>query len=94
MPVEIVAILHSFFNKVKEDPRIGTSHISLFMVLFYWYIKNGEHPVYFFGPVLQDQAKLSRRTYYQVLRELQEYGYIKYVPSFNPALGSIVYLKI
>ena len=35
----------------------------------------------------------ARSTYYKCLQELYDYGYIKYIPSFNLYLGSLVYLK-
>lgn len=32
----------------------------------------------------------SRATYHKVIRELQEFGYLKYFPSYHPVEGSKV----
>ncbi|HEY0055730.1 MAG TPA: hypothetical protein VGB63_10265 [Pedobacter sp.] len=31
-------------------------------------------------------------TYHKCIKDLQQYGYIEYAPSYHPALGSKVYL--
>lgn len=33
-------------------------------------------------------------TYHKCIKDLQAYGYIQYLPSYHPALGSLVYLNI
>jgi hypothetical protein len=43
--------------------------------------------------VLMKNARISRRTYHKCMRELHEYGYIRYEPSSNPCLRSRVYLR-
>ena len=37
--------------------------------------------------------RISRKTYNKCMKELQEYGYIRYKPSSNPQVGSKVQLK-
>ena len=43
--------------------------------------------------LLMKNARISRRTYHKCMRELHEYGYIRYEPSSNPFFRSRVYLK-
>ncbi len=38
-------------------------------------------------------AKIERTTYHKCMKELEAYGYIEYVRSYSPVLGSLVYLK-
>lgn len=42
---------------------------------------------------LMRQAKISgMATYHKCMRDLNELGYIRYIPSYNPILGSLVYV--
>ena len=82
-----------FLNVVTEDPRLGPLHISLYVAILHFY-NEGERkvPVSAFSKQLMLHAKISSHdTYARYMRELHEYGYIVYVPSFNPYLGSLIY---
>lgn len=85
--------LIGFFIKASGDHRIGPHHVALYMALFQqWCIRNGENPVPAEQVQLRQVAKIGRTTYHKCMRELETYGYIKYVPSYSPVLGSLVYL--
>ena len=90
------AVLFGFMDRVGDDPRIGPTHISLFLAILYCYRKQGyPMPVYVFSRELMKQAKISAiGTYHKCIRQLMAYGYIGYVPSYNPMLGSLVYLNL
>ena len=92
---EIVQLLIDFMQKARGDARIGPPHFSLYMALLcYWYEKKGEVPLYIYSYELMPLCKLAGpATYHRSIRQLHEYGYIKYVPSNNHFLGSLVYLK-
>jgi len=92
---EIVQLLTAFMQKARDDPRIGLAHISLYSALLcHLHAKNGEDPLYIFSHELMPLCKLAGlATYHRSIRQLHEYGYIKYVPSNNHFLGSLVYLK-
>jgi hypothetical protein len=81
-------------DRVGEDHRIGPTHISLFLAILYFYRKQEyAMPIYVYRKELMKQAKISAfGTYHKAMRELKIYGYIGYVPSYNPVLGSLVYL--
>lgn len=50
-------------------------------------------PVSIYSKELMRQAKISgMATYLKCMRDLNELGYIRYIPSYNPVLGSLVYL--
>jgi hypothetical protein len=87
--------LYGFMDRVGEDHRIGPTHISLFLAILYFYRKQEyQLPIYVYRKELMKQAKISADgTYHKGMRELKAYGYIGYVPSYNPALGSLVYLN-
>jgi hypothetical protein len=87
--------LTGFMEGIREDPRICPSHISLFIaILQYWQEHECPHPICVFGKELMQLAKISASgTYHRNIRDLHEYGYIKYIPSYNHFLGSLIYLS-
>ena len=90
--MEEVKELTKFYSAVKDDNRLGTSHISLYMALFQLYNMNGFcNPVFITrGPVME-LAKISGlATYHKCMKDLHQYGYIQYQPSYNPAISSQV----
>lgn len=85
--------LSAFYQVVATDHRIGVTHISLYMALFQlWYLNRFQSPVNITRQLVMPMARINgRATYYKCLRELEEYGYIQYVPSCNPFIKSQVY---
>lgn len=85
--------LISFFITASSDPRMGPYHVALYIALFQeWCIQGGKRPVPVVQARLRQVAKIGRTTYHKCMKELEMYGYIKYVPSYSPILGSLVYL--
>ena len=85
--------LHVFLSAVETDPRITTAHISLYVSLWKkWKDSGTDQPLSIFRQDLMTLCKISSyNTYHRAIRQLHEYGYIKYVPSYNHFLGSLVY---
>ena len=83
-----------FYSAIKEDPRIAPTHISLYMALFQFYNLNKfQHPIKITRTAVMEVAKISGlATYHKCMKDLVEFGYIQYEPSFNPAISSQVYL--
>jgi len=86
--------LTSFFSAIKEDPRIGATHISLYMALFQFYNLNRlTNPIAITRTSVMEVAKIrGLATYHRCMKDLVECGYIQYEPSFNPVVSSRVYL--
>jgi len=84
----------SFFSAIKEDPRIGATHISLYMALFQFYNLNRlTNPIAITRTSVMEVAKIrGLATYHKCMKDLVECGYIEYQPSFNPAVSSQVFL--
>ena len=93
-----MSILHLsvFYQVIRNDNRITTAHISVFMALFERWSKRGfEGPVAFKRQELMESAKISGlATYHKCIRDLEVFGYIRYLPSFNPAKCSQVYILV
>jgi hypothetical protein len=71
-----------FMARMRDDHRIGPTHISLYLALLGVRQELGASGVF---PIsrgeLMERAKIgSRRVYYRCLRELAEGGYIGYEP--------------
>ncbi|WP_301928359.1 hypothetical protein [Ferruginibacter sp.] len=84
----------NFIESVKQDSRINSTHISLYVSLVHqWMAKGKTNPLSVYRQDIMSLCKISgTATYHKSIRELHEYGYIKYVPSFNHFLGSLVYI--
>jgi hypothetical protein len=86
--------LSDFMSAVTEDPRMGPTHISLFLAILCFYKRQEfQSPISAYSRELMKQAKISScGTYHRCIQELHKYGFIQYVPSFNPVLGSLIYV--
>jgi len=87
-------LLVKFITSAKDDPRTGMTHISLYTGLVTLTQVRMEHPLCVFAGDVMPYCKLySKVTYNRTLRQLHEFGYIRYEPSYNHFLGSLVYLE-
>ncbi|MCU0359608.1 MAG: transcriptional regulator [Bacteroidia bacterium] len=86
----LLAISHKFI----ADKRLSPWHISLYYALFQsWNLAKFNNPVSISRSELMGASKIgSANTYTKCLRELDAWGYLKYNPSYNPHLGSLVYM--
>ena len=80
-------------SRMGKDHRLMATHISLFTALFVQLQRND-----FISPfpvtrnVLMGYSRIaSVATYHKCIRELDEYGYIGYQPSYHPVNGSLIY---
>ncbi len=92
--MEHVKELTSFYSAIREDHRIGATHISLYMALFQFYNLNPfQNPVFITRAAIMQAAKISGlATYHKCIKDLAEFGYIQYIPSYNPSIRSQVFL--
>lgn len=87
--------LHAFFKAIEYDPRIRIAHIGLYAsVLKCWEKKQYTNPLVVFSKEIIVVAKISSpSTYHKGIRDLSDFGYLHYVPSFNRLVGSKIFLK-
>ena len=92
--MERVKELTSFYSAIKDDHRISSTHISVYMALFQLYNLNGfKNPVSINRRQVMEVAKISGvATFHKCIKDLQDLGYIRYLPSYNPVIKSQVYL--
>ncbi len=89
-----IAQLTNFFSAAEQDSRLRTSHIGLYMVLFELLNTNQfKNPIAFTRREIMRASKISSiSTYHRIIKDLNRFGYIKYIPSFHPAKASSAYL--
>ncbi len=87
------AAYSKWVRRMGTDGRILATHVSLLTALFICWQRNG-----FVSPFSVNRRELmafskiaSIATYHKCIKELDEYGYIRYRPSYHPRLGSQIY---
>ncbi|OLY94213.1 hypothetical protein SAMN05444008_105219 [Cnuella takakiae] len=95
MQVEAAKVVVSFFELAEEDPRVRPGHLGLYMALLTACIKaGGANPFSISRSRIMRQAKMSSRsTYNQTMRDLMQFGFIRYLPAQNGLSLSYVFLR-
>jgi hypothetical protein len=86
--------LAGFFERVASDERLNPTHISMYVSLFqFWNANRFQNPISISRGELMKVSKISAKaTYHKCMKELHDWQYLKYKPSYNPFKGSLVYL--
>jgi hypothetical protein len=92
--VEALSPLAIFFEGIRKDYRICTTHIGLFAALLeYWQRHEFRNPIEAYSYQIMPLAKISASTtYHKCLRDLHHYGYLRYEPSFKRNRPSRIFL--
>lgn len=92
--MDAVELLKAFFDKASKDARISIGHIGLFVTLLQCQMKQDvEGPLVAYAAEIMEVAKISSTaTYHRLIRELNDYGYLRYEPSFFKGVGSKFFL--
>jgi len=91
--VKELAGYSKLLKRMEKDSRLLPTHLSLFTGLFVCWQRNGfVSPFSVTRKTLMAFSKIaSVATYHKCIRELDEYDYIRYQPSYHPKEGSLVY---
>ncbi len=86
--------LAGFFDRVSTDERLNPTHVSMYVSLFqFWNANRFQNPISISRNELMKVSKISSKaTYHKCMKELNEWQYLKYKPSYNPFKGSLVFL--
>jgi len=86
--------LTGFYEKVAQDNTLNPTHISLYLALFqFWNFNRFQNPVSISRDEVMRISKIqSKATYHKCLKNLHSSGYIDYQPSYNPFVGSQVFM--
>ena len=88
--------LSFFFSAIENDPRISITHIGIYAALLqYWMEHQFANPIQVYSYQIMPIAKISAsNTYHKAVRQLNEYGYIRYLPSFKRNQASKVFILL
>jgi hypothetical protein len=88
-----IANYSKWIRRMGKDQRLMATHVSLYTALFIHFQRNA-----FISPFPITRAGLmacsriaSVATYHKCIKELDEFGYVRYQPSFSPKQGSLIY---
>ncbi len=86
--------LTGFFDRAAKDHHLNCTHMSLYMAIFQlWNLNRFKNPISLSRSELMGLSKVSSNTtYHKCMKELQQYGYLRYDPSYHPLRGSWVFL--
>lgn len=84
------------YRSMSNDGWVNVWHLTLFVaLLFLWKRNNFKNPVAVTRRAVMTLAHVqSIATYHKCIKELQQFGYILYVPSYNPYTGSFITILV
>lgn len=90
---EILKPLSDFFSAIEKDARISITHIGIYAALLRYRQEKGLiNPITAFSHQIMQIAKISSpATYSKCVKDLSDFGYIRYEPSFKKNQGSKIY---
>jgi len=82
-------------QRIAADSRTNVWHICLYTALLHYWCKSGFQPFFHISrrEVMTFAHFGSIATYHKCIRQLLSFGYIKYLPSYNPFIGSTISLS-
>ena len=92
--VNYIKHLNAVFLLFSKDKRLNPTHICLYMGLFQLW-NNYHFPINFYinrDEVMQLSKIGSKTTYHRCIKELHQWNYLLYLPSYNPFHGSKIKL--
>lgn len=86
--------MNLWFAKIYEDSRLHTTHIALYVAVFqFWNLNRFQNPFTISREEVMRLSKIgSKNTYTRCLKDLHEWGYLIYEPSFSPLVGSKIHM--
>jgi hypothetical protein len=94
--METLKPLSDFFKAIEKDYRISITHIGIYAALLQFRSDSGFiNPIQAYRYEIMKIAKITGPvTYHKCMRELNEYGYITYVPKRNRNQRSVIYFVL
>ena len=86
--------ISTYFTRVLSDKRVGVLHIGTYLTLvLLWHRNNEQSPVRISRKQIMGLARIkSISTYHKYIQDLEKFGYIKYVPTYDSRTGTQVWL--
>lgn len=83
--MENLNLVSRFFDAIRKDPCVSTTHISIYMALVhYGRDQPAADTIHVYSQQIIDICKISSRsTYYRCMHDLHAFGYLQYTPVFK-----------
>lgn len=90
--MDINDVLKSFLDRAVKDPRVGPTHIALYVTIVQIWVEQGRKDrLHLFSCQGMERAKIaSRCTYSRVINDLKDFGFLHYEPSLYKQRGSMI----
>lgn len=94
--VNYIIHLNAVFERFNNDERIKQGHITLYLAFFQkWNREFFKKTLTINREFIMEKAKFkSKTTYHNYLKDLNDWRYLNYFPSFHPTRGSKVKMSI
>jgi len=94
--VNYIIQLNEAFERFNNDDRVKQGHITLYLAFFQkWNREYFKKTITINRERIMGKAKIkSKTTYHNYLKDLNDWGYLRYYPSYHPARGSKVQMSI
>lgn len=88
--------LNMAFERFYNDTRIKQGHITLYLAYFQkWNREYFKKTITVNRELIMERAKIkSKTTYHNYVKDLNDWDYLKYYPSYHPARGSKIKMAI
>jgi len=87
--------LFGFYQKIRKDSRISPTHISLYFALLNESVLLQENCFLLRREAIMGDAKIfSPVTYNRCIKDLHDYGYIEYRPSFANGKTEVLIVEL
>ena len=92
--MELQPLIIGFMSEAQSNPQMTAYHTSVYFALVHVALKSGGDHLFsaFSRDVLPFTKLLRPGTYHRIMRELDQFGLIRYTPSRSPLLGSLIEL--
>jgi len=94
--VNYITQLTEVLSRFSNDHRLNPTHVSLYLALFqFWNLNRFHNPVSISRSEVMKISKIgSNATYHRCIKDLHNWQYLEYMPSYNPLKGSLVHMFI
>ena len=93
--VNYITHLNTILDNFNDDIRIKQGHITLYLAFFHkWNRSYFEKIITVNRELIMERARIrSKTTYHRYLKDLNDWDYLKYIPSYHPRIGSKIEMK-
>lgn len=94
--VNYIVQLNMAFERFHNDARIKQGHITLYLAFFHkWNREYFKTIITINRELTMERAKIkSKTTYHNFVKDLNDWDYLKYYPSYHPSRGSKIKMAI